>query len=433
MPVTINTPLTLQSGLTFPNRLVKAAMTEGLADPRNRVTDAHSTLYRRWAEGRAGGLITGNVQIDRQHLERVGNVVIDAKAGDDEIGMFSRWVDAAKSQGAAFIMQVSHAGRQTPKLVNPRPAAPSPVALGLPGGQFGQPRAMTQDEIRHVVEGFGRATRLAKEVGFDGVQVHAAHGYLLSSFLSPLANRREDDWGGPLENRARLLADCVRETKIEGGAAFSVSVKLNSADFQKGGFSHVDCLMVIDMLNALGVDFVEISGGNYEQPRMMDMEGLEPSFEEPKRSSTREREAYFLTYAKSVQDRASMPLMVTGGFRTLAGMNAAVAAGETDLIGIGRPLCVDTATPIKLLSGQIEAADRWKSRLRIGPGIFGPNSPIKLIKALNGFGAQGWYYEQIRFLAADMAPDPELGVLQAFLKHQRREASGARAWRAAMP
>lgn len=433
MPVTINAPLTLPSGLTFPNRLVKAAMTEGLADPRNRVTDAHATLYRRWAEGGAGGLITGNVQIDRQHLERVGNVVIDGKTGDDEISMFSRWVAAAKSRGAVFIMQVSHAGRQTPKRVNPHPAAPSPVSLGLPGGQFGAPREMTQHEIAQVAEGFGRATRLAKRAGFDGIQVHAAHGYLLSSFLSPLANRREDDWGGPLENRARLLVDCIRQARIESGAAFSVSVKLNSADFQKGGFSHDECLMVIDMLNGLGVDFVEISGGNYEQPRMMDMEGLVPSFEETKRSSTREREAYFLSYAASVQDRASMPVMVTGGFRTLAGMNEAVVAGGADLIGLGRPLCVDTATPKKLLSGEIAAADRWESRLRMGPGIFGPNSPIKLIKALNGFGAQGWYYEQIRLLAADKAPDAQLGVLQAFLAHQRRETSGTKAWRAAMP
>jgi hypothetical protein len=114
-------------------------------------------------------------------------------------------------------------------------------------------------------------------------------------------------------------------------------------------------------------------------------------------------------------------------------MNAAVATGEADLVGIGRPLCVDTATPKKLLSGEIEAADRWESQLRIGPGIFGTNSPIKLIKALNGFGAQGWYYEQIRLLAADKPADPELGVLQAFLAHQRRETSGAKAWRAAMP
>ena len=158
-----------------------------------------------------------------------------------------------------------------------------------------------------MVEGFGTAASVAKQAGFDGVQVHAAHGYLLSSFLSPLANLREDDYGGPLENRARLLVECVDAARVAAGPGFSVSVKLNSADFQKGGFSFEDCLAVIDSLNELGVDFVEISGGNYEQPRMMDMDGLEPVFEQGVRESTRKREAYFLKYAKAVQERSRLP------------------------------------------------------------------------------------------------------------------------------
>ena len=421
MTASINTALTLESGLTFPNRLVKAAMTEGLADPRNRVTEAHLTLYRRWAEGRIGGMITGNVQIDRNHLERAGNVVIDGKPSNEEMDMFSRWAEAGKSHGAAMIMQVSHAGRQTPKLINPRPAAPSPVPLGLPGGQFGQPRAMTSEEIRGVIEGFGNAANVAKKTGFDGIQVHAAHGYLLSSFLSPLANQRQDEYGGPLENRARLLVQCVEEARIVGGPGFSVSVKLNSADFQKGGFSFEDCLAVIDILNELGVDFVEISGGNYEQPRMMDTEGLEPVFEQGISESTRKREAYFLKYAKAVQERSRLPLMVTGGFRTTEAMNSALAEGEADLIGIGRPLCVDTDTPRKLLSGEISETDRWENQLRLGPGILSPTSPIKFIKMLNGFGAIGWYYEQLRRLGAGDAPNPKLGLFTAFLANQKNE------------
>ena len=433
MTATINTALTLASGLTFPNRLVKAAMTEGLADSRGRVTEAHVTLYRRWAAGGLGGIITGNVQIDRDHLERAGNIVIGPKISNEELDGFSRWAEAAKSHGAALVMQVSHAGRQTPKAINPRPAAPSPVALGLPGGQFGSPRAMTADEIQAVIEGFGRAAKVAKQTGFDGVQVHGAHGYLLSSFLSPLANRREDDWGGPLENRARLLVACVKEAKIAGGPGFSVSVKLNSADFQKGGFSFEDCLGVIDILDTLGVDFVGISGGNYEQPRMMDQEGLEPVFDQPVAASTRAREAYFLKYAKAVQERAKMPLMVTGGFRTAAAMNDALAAGEADLIGIGRPLCVDTSAPAKLLSGQIDTFDTWEKRLRIGPGLLGPHSPVKIVKALNGFGAMGWYYEQLRRLGAGGEPDTKLGVLPAFLANQRAEAAAVKAMQAAAP
>ncbi len=433
MPASINTPLTLASGLTVPNRLVKAAMTEGLADSRNRATEAHVTLYRRWAEGGAGALITGNVQIDRDHLERAGNVVIGPKMTNEEADGLARWAEAAKSRGAALIMQVSHAGRQTPKLINARPAAPSPVPLGLPGGQFGAPRAIVIEEIKAVIEGFGRAAKVARQTGFDGVQVHAAHGYLLSSFLSPLANQRQDEWGGPLENRARLLVACVKEARISGGPGFSISVKLNSADFQKGGFSFDDCLGVIDILNTLGVDFVEISGGNYEQPKMMDMDGLEPAFESPVRESTRAREAYFVKYSRAVQARASMPLMVTGGFRTVAAMNAALAEGEADMIGIGRPLCVDTATAGKLLSGELASAEMWEKRLRIGPGWLGPNSPLKIVKALNGFGAMGWYYEQLRRLGAGGEADPDLGVLAAFLANQRAEAVAARARREVSP
>ena len=433
MTATINTALTLASGLTFPNRLVKAAMTEGLADSRNRVTEAHVTLYRRWAEGGLGGIITGNVQIDQDHLEQVGNVVIGPKISNEELDGFARWAEASKSHGAALVMQVNHAGRQTPKLVNPRPAAPSPVALGLPGGQFGSPRAMTAEEIQAVIEGFGRAAKVAKQTGFDGIQVHAAHGYLLSQFLSPLANQREDDWGGPLENRARLLVACVKEAKIAGGPGFSVSVKLNSADFQKGGFSFEDCLGVIDTLDTLDVDFVEISGGNYEQPKMMDQEGLEPVFDQPVSASTQAREAYFLKYARAVQDRAKMPLMVTGGFRTVTAMNEALASGEADLIGIGRPLCVDTTAPARLLDGTQDAFDQWEKKLRIGPGLLGPHSPIKLVKALNGFGAMGWYYEQLKRLGAGEAPDEKLGVLSAFLANQKSEKAAAKAWRAESP
>ncbi len=427
---TLSTPLALASGVTLPNRLVKAAMTEGLADAHNRVTPKHITLYKTWAEGGVGAQITGNVQIDRDHLEQVGNVVIGKKVSNLETDGFARWADAAKSKGGALIMQVSHAGRQTPKLINPRPAAPSAIALALPGGQFGTPRAMTRDDIARVIEGFGRAARLAKKTGFDGVQVHAAHGYLLSSFLSPLANTREDDWGGPLDNRARLLLDCVREVKRSAGPSFSVSVKLNSADFQKGGFSHEDCLGVIDRLNGLSLDFVEISGGNYEQPKMMDMDGLEKPTEEKVATSTAKREAYFLDYARSVQAHAKMPLMVTGGFRSLGAMNAALESGEAALIGLARPLCTEPGLPNRLFQNQEGEAVRWEKNLRAGPGIFGPQSPLALMKAINGFGVQGWYYEQIKRLGDGLPPDTRLGILTALMRYQGGQARLAKTWKA---
>ncbi|MEO0816185.1 MAG: NADH:flavin oxidoreductase/NADH oxidase family protein [Pseudomonadota bacterium] len=429
----ITAPLTLPSGLTLPNRLAKAAMTEGLADAHNRATPRHERLYRLWADGGIGLQITGNVQVDRHHLEKAANVVIDRPPGAQELEALSAFAAAAKSGGAPVIMQISHAGRQTPIAINERPAAPSAVALDLPGKFFGQPRAMEDAEIARVIANMGTATRAARDTGFDGVQVHAALGYLISQFLNPLANQRTDEWGGPLENRARLLRECVAAARREGGEGFTVSVKLNSADFQKGGFSHDDCLTVVDMLNDLGVDLLEISGGSYEQPKMMDQEGMKPA-EAPKvRESTRKREAYFLEYARSVKTRARMPVMVTGGFRTREAMDEALAAGEADLIGIGRPLCIETDLPKRLLSGEINALPRFEYELRLGPTpLLGPNSPIGLIKALNGFGSMSWYYQNLIALGDGRPADPKLGVFTAFRRDQAEQAQSTKLWKAAL-
>lgn len=429
--ISIKSPLTLPSGLTLPSRLAKAAMTEGLANSRNGATERHVRLYRRWAEGGIGLQITGNVQVDRDHLEKAGNVVIDAQTGAAEKAGLRAMAEAARSGGAPVLMQLSHAGRQTPIAINPRPVAPSEVALDLPGNFFGKPRAMQEREIEAVIEGFERAARVARETGFDGVQVHGAHGYLISQFLNPLANQREDAWGGPLENRARLLCEAVKAAR-RGGEGFTISVKLNSADFQKGGFSHEDCLAVVDMLGGLGVDLLEVSGGSYEQPSMMGQEGLNPGKSEPVRQSTQAREAYFLVYAAAVKARAAMPVMVTGGFRSSRAMNAALADGEADLIGLGRPLCVDPTLPGKLLTGEIDALPRFEDSLRLGPTRWlGPNSPIGLVKALNGFGAMGWYYQHLLTLADGGEPDRSLGLFKAFRRDQAEQKRAVAAWQAA--
>lgn len=433
MPILIKDQLTLASGLTVPNRLVKAAMTEGLADANNRATDKHVTLYETWAKGGIGLQLTGNVQISRRHLERPGNIVIDGEQSNEARAGLAAFAEAAKSNGGKVIMQLSHAGRQTPKSVNEEPVAPSPVKLKMPGGVFGMPREMRAEEITEAIAGFGAAAKIAQETGFDGVQIHAAHGYLVSQFLSPLANRRSDEWGGALENRARLLIESVKSVKAACGDSFSVAVKLNSTDFQKGGFSHQDCLDVIDMLNTLGLDFVEISGGNYEQPQMAGIDGAEPKFEEDVRESTRAREAYFMKYARSIQERAQMPLLVTGGFRSISAMNGALESGEAALIGLGRPLCAEPGLPNKLISGEQIGAQSWEKKLKLGPTRFlGPNSPINLIKGLNGWGQQGWFCLQIKRMGAGLAPDLDLGVFKAFRQYTAEEGKAAEAYHAAL-
>ncbi len=432
MAASIKDPLTLRSGLTLQNRLVKAAMTECIAGPDNRAHEGHVRLYRRWAEGGLGLQITGNVQVDRTHLEDPANVVIEGKPSNEEMAMLAAWAEAGAAAGCKIIVQLSHAGRQTPKVVNDRPQAPSPVALNMPGGQFAEPRAMTADEIGDVIASFANAAKVCRDAGFHGVQIHAAHGYLISQFLSPIANQRTDDWGGPLENRSRLLLEVVRAVKAATAEDFAVAVKLNSSDFQKGGFSHEECLAVIDYLNAEGLDFLEVSGGNYEQPKMAGIDGFEPAKQEPVRESTRAREAYFAAYAKSVKTHARMPVMVTGGFRSRVAMDAVLEDGEADLIGLGRPVCADPDAPRKLLSGEIVKAADWENQLRLGPGILGPNSPFRLVKAINGFGMMGWFGAQIERLAAGEAPNTKLGVFSAFMGSQSRRAKAAKAYKRAL-
>jgi 2,4-dienoyl-CoA reductase-like NADH-dependent reductase (Old Yellow Enzyme family) len=205
-------------------------MTEGLADARNRATGRHVTLYRRWADGGAGLLLTGNVQVDRRYLERAGNIVIDGSQEPAQLAALEAMAEAGTSGGTHLWMQISHAGRQTPKLVAAEPVGPSDIPLAIPGGRFGKPRALTGDEIHDVIARFAAVAAVAKQTGFTGLQIHSAHGYLLSEFLSPRVNLRDDEWGGRLENRARLLLDTVRAVRSRVGPDYPIAVKLNSAD-----------------------------------------------------------------------------------------------------------------------------------------------------------------------------------------------------------
>lgn len=416
------TPLIFSSGVSVPNRLAKSAMTEGLADSRNQATDALARLYRRWADGGIGLQITGNIQISRWHLERAGNVAIEGPQDAAALDALAAYAAAARSSGAAVYAQLSHAGRQTPVTVNPHPHAPSAIAVALPGKQFGMPVALTEARIEALVRGFGEAAAVCRAAGFSGVQLHAAHGYLLSAFLSPLANRRTDRWGGSLENRARFLIEAVRAAKAATDPGFGIAVKLNSADFQRGGFAPSESADVARMLEAEGIDFLEVSGGNYEQPRMMDSDGLSPG-----EARSARREAYFLEEAVRLRDAVKLPLMVTGGFRSAAAMAAALESGACDLIGLARPLCVQPDGPNRLLADEghvLPAPEKW---LRLGPGPLSAQGGGAFVKMLNGFGVQAWFCLQLLNLAEGREPDSSLPVWKALWRYQQREARMAKA------
>ncbi|MPY84711.1 MAG: NADH:flavin oxidoreductase [Actinophytocola sp.] len=388
-------PFPLPCGATLPNRIAKSALSEGLGDRRNSPTPRLRRLYERWSSSGAGLLITGNVMVDHRHIGEPGNVVV----ADDRDGALLRdWATAATGNGAHAWVQLNHPGRQVPRTLSSRPVAPSAVGVDLPGGTFATPRALTHDEIVDIVGRFATTAGTVIAAGFTGVQVHAAHGYLISQFLSPLANQRTDDWGGTPEKRRRFLLEIVRAVRAEIGPDVPLAVKLNSADFQRGGMTEDESLRVVLDLAAEGIDLLEISGGSYESAAMMGA----PS--EPVKQSTREREAYFLDYAERARAAApSLPLMLTGGFRTATGMASALTSGAVDVVGLGRPLALEPDLPARLLSGATAASDVRPRRVGI--------------RTLDGASEVTWYTVQLWRMGDGKDPAPHRHPLRNLARY----------------
>ena len=386
----IDNPLTLPCGLILKNRIVKSAMSEALADEANNPTDRLVELYQRWSHGGAALLVTGNIPVDRWHLEHAGNFVLD---GASDQTRATKLAQASKSGGAMVLAQLSHAGRQTPLIINPSPLSISDVPLELTG--YGAPKAATEEDLLFVIEQFATSSSIARDCGFNGVQIHAAHGYLLSSSLSPKINTRTDRWGGSLENRVRLLVAVIRAVRTRTGRDFIVAVKLNSSDFQKGGFSHSDSIKVAKIIEQESVDFIEVSGGNFESPKAYQ--------HSPFSKSSKAREAYFLSYAAEIKAKLRIPIMVTGGFRSVRAMNKAIESFATDLIGIGRPFVIDPNFPTKLISGDIISAPMIERN-------FPPATELPKGAVLN------WFCDQLTIQNSLGGGDPAVEILTG---HQR--------------
>jgi 2,4-dienoyl-CoA reductase-like NADH-dependent reductase (Old Yellow Enzyme family) len=342
----LSAPLILRSGVTLPNRLAKAATSEHLADRHGAPTNQLITAYRALASSGTGLMISGNVMVDGAALEAPRNVVIEDGRHHEQL---RRWASVTEGTETKFVLQLSHPGRQTMR-GNALPGrrqdvvAPSQVPLAVGGkGAFRVPRVLADAEITAIIGRFAEAAKVAADAGFDGVELHAAHGYLFNQFLSPLVNQRTDRWGGTLENRMRLLVETVREVRAATSDRFLIAVKLNSADFQRGGFDSEDSLTVARALEKEGIDLLEISGGTFESAAMVT--GV------PQRESTRAREAYFLEFAERFAQEVSVPVMLTGGFRTRQSMNDALDSGAVDVVGLARPITYEPDLPQRLLNG----------------------------------------------------------------------------------
>lgn len=394
-PNLLNQPFQLPNGIQLRNRLAKAAMSEALGTYDNHATPKIVELYRRWAQSGVGLLLTGNVMIDRRALGEPGNIVIE---DESDLPVLKQWADVARQEGASLWVQLNHPGKQSPKGLNAFNLSPSAIPFRQDMAAFFEtPREASPNDIQDIIRRFGQSAAICKKAGFGGVQIHGAHGYLISQFLSPHHNQRTDEWGGSPENRRRFVLAVYQEIRRQVGPEFPVGIKLNSADFQKGGFTEEESMQTIQALAQAGVDLIEISGGTYEAPAMSGMVGVSA------KTSTVQREAYFLSFAEKIRTQVQTPLMVTGGFRSVAGMNSALASGALDIVGVARLLAIDPDAPKALLAGR--DCDHQVQAISTG------------IKAIDKMGVMEilWYSRQLKRIASGGDPKPKESGLWAFL------------------
>lgn len=393
--IKINQNLTLPCGAVIKNRLAKSAMSENMAYPNFFPNQAFERLYQTWSEGETGLVITGNVMIDSSALGEPHNIVIEENL--DNFRELQQWAKAGTKNGNHLWVQLNHPGKQSPKFLSKTPVAPSAIELNPPlNNLFNCPRELSDLEIRNIIQRFAYAAEVVKRAGFTGVQIHGAHGYLVSQFLSPKHNHRDDYWGGDQERRMNFVIEVYKEIRKSVGDEFPIGIKLNSADFQKGGFSEDESLNVVKNLSKLGIDLIEISGGTYEAPVMM--EG------QRKKDSTIKREAYFLDYCEKISKLVSTPLLLTGGFRTLKGMNEALESGACQMIGLARSLAIDPDFSKNLLKGKL--VESPVKPLTSGIKAIDKLVPIEIT----------WYTAQLHRMGKGLSPNPNASVKYCVLK-----------------
>ncbi|KAI0885430.1 NADH oxidase [Annulohypoxylon maeteangense] len=355
-PSPLGSPLTLPfSSVVLQNRFMKVAMTERLAtwDPDDINASGIPTqqlidLYGHWGDGGWGTIVTGNIIIDPTHLEAAGNMILASSPlsslntqTDPRFIAYQKLAAAGKRGGSVFLAQLNHPGRQTEFALQENPVSASDVQLTKGIGAlyaFGKPHAASLDEISHIKAAFVHAAAYLEKAGFDGIQLHAAHGYLLAQFLSPTANLRTDSYGGSLTNRARLIAEIADGVRGATGPDFVLAIKINSVEFQDAGFSTEEAAQLVALLEEHRFDIVELSGGTYESPAW-----------HHKRESTRRREAFFIEFAELVAPHVERArTFITGGIRTVGAMVDALESG-LDGVGLGRPSATEPRLPIEIL------------------------------------------------------------------------------------
>jgi 2,4-dienoyl-CoA reductase-like NADH-dependent reductase (Old Yellow Enzyme family) len=322
MPMLFETTTIKSMSLT--NRFVRSATWEGMAKEDGSCSRKLTDLMVRLAEGGVGLIITSHAYVSRKGQARLSQLGIYS---DELVPGLAATAEAVHNAGGRIAVQLAHAGcHADPNLIGRMPLGPS----GTKGDGMPNCLEMTGDDFRTVAEDFGRAASRAREAGFDGVQIHAAHGYLLSEFLSPFYNRRNDRYGGSVENRARLLLEVAHNVRDKVGDRFPVMVKMNSEDFVTGGLTMEDMLEVASILESAGIDAIELSGGTMYSGNYIAFR--------PGRIDTEDKEVYYLEAARKFKERVGVPLMLVGGIRSYAVAERIVREGIADYVSLSRPL-----------------------------------------------------------------------------------------------
>jgi len=340
---------------TAQNRFLKAAMTERLSSWHPKNLEARGipsknliNVYRRWGEGEFGMILTGNLMIEYDHLEAAGNPIIPRGSpyNGERFEAFKELATQSRAHGSLIVGQVSHPGRQVAANIQKNPISASDVQLegNVMGMTFGKPRAATDEDIKNIIGGFAHSAEYLEKAGYDGIQLHAAHGYLLAQFLANSTNHRSDKYGGSLENRARLITEIGHEVRRRTSKSFILGIKLNSVEFQDKGFDTNEAATLCKLLEDNSFDFVELSGGTYEKLAFGHQ-----------RESTKKREAFFLEFAEKITPSLSKTrTYITGGLKTASAMTDALQT--VDGVGLARPVCLEPELPRQILSGEVNAA-----------------------------------------------------------------------------
>lgn len=380
-------PLELPCGVVLKNRLVKSAMSDALGDGRGLPTEAQSRLYGAWAAGGVAASIVGEVQAGPHFAENPGNLVLQP----DTAPTFRALAEAGRGAGAQLWLQLGHAGALAHRDIS-RPAGPS--AIDVPGLTCG---ALSLREVRALPDMFATVARLAQEAGFGGVEVHAAHGFLLSQFLSPLFNTRHDAYGGSAVARRRIVLDTLFAVRDAVGPRFPVAIKINASDMLQGGLTETDALDLVEELEAAPVDLIEISGGTY-------FPGAAAS------SDSGGKGPYFADFAKDARKRTQRPLMLTGGVKTLEQAVDLRTSGTADVVGLARALVLHPDLPALWRDGAAAC----------------PTFP-RLSSNQEG-AVTAWYTMRIAAIAAGEEAGFEMSASDALAEVKRREAENAVRW-----